>query len=66
MDWVWGLDIENPIGMSVGMRMTFENGYGYGYSYTCSEPVPRPSVGFIISSWWLEILCGLSSGASGK
>jgi len=29
-----GIDFENPMSMSVGMGMTFENGYGCGHSYT--------------------------------
>ena len=39
-----GIDFKNPMGVSMGMGMIFENGYGCGYNYTRPEPAPRSSL----------------------
>ena len=38
------IDFENPMGMGVGMELTFENGFWCEYSYTRPKSVPRPSL----------------------
>jgi len=36
-----GIDFENLVSVSVGIEMTFENGYEYVYSDTHPMPIPN-------------------------
>ena len=46
MDMSMSIDFENPMNMSVGMEITFENEYGCGYSYirAHAHPYAQPHV----------------------
>ena len=50
------IDFENPMGMGMNMRMTFENEYRCEYSYTRPESAPRPSLYPLLKS---ELLASL-------
>ena len=43
------IDFENPMGIDIGMGITFENGYECGYNSTHVVPASRPFL-FVITS----------------